>query len=533
MTRSALTRMSPRSLRAFAVLLLVAAGVLAPSTTAFADATYSPVSDFVSNQGDYGVHLERNDSTGVLRATAFNNTTVPRSVGLGVDDAVQGSVTPLWNRGTDFATAFSTTLDAATTYATELPSGIGMTYGFYADLPAVAGDPAAVLLGTYREPGRWLPVRFDADASATVTDVHFGYDLSLSSSTANAGVTITIDAPSAGLTAGEVWAAPASAQRSPFDSGSPSILQWQGYGAGLRTIDLGSATRIATAQFGAGRLHQQVAIPASLAPGDYDLVVGDPASGWWPIGTTSISTDHNLTVTAPGDTPVGDSVVVQPVDSTTSSAPVTITFASVTAGGTTTLSTSSTPPSSEQTGFSFLSSTSPVYYYLEVHATFTGSATVCFPGTTGDHVYHYDGTQWVDITDASQQAPGMVCATTTSFSPFAVARPFTFLAPVANSVLNLVQGGSAVPLKFTGTDKGLNIIAAGYPSSRAVSCPNSVTDPVETLASPTASNALSYDPKTSTYTYVWKTDKAWRGTCRTLALRLVDGSTQRATFQFK
>jgi hypothetical protein len=34
-------------------------------------------------------------------------------------------------------------------------------------------------------------------------------------------------------------------------------------------------------------------------------------------------------------------------------------------------------------------------------------------------------------------------------------------------------------------------------------------------------------------TYVWKTDKAWAGTCRQLVIWFVDGTVARATFKFK
>jgi hypothetical protein len=32
--------------------------------------------------------------------------------------------------------------------------------------------------------------------------------------------------------------------------------------------------------------------------------------------------------------------------------------------------------------------------------------------------------------------------------------------------------------------------------------------------------------------FVWKTDKAWSGTCRTLRVSLNDGTTHTATFNF-
>ena len=41
-----------------------------------------------------------------------------------------------------------------------------------------------------------------------------------------------------------------------------------------------------------------------------------------------------------------------------------------------------------------------------------------------------------------------------------------------------------------------------------------------------------YDPATDTYTYVWKTDKAWANTCRELLVKLKDASVHTAVFHF-
>ena len=47
------------------------------------------------------------------------------------------------------------------------------------------------------------------------------------------------------------------------------------------------------------------------------------------------------------------------------------------------------------------------------------------------------------------------------------------------------------------------------------------------------SSSLAYDAASETYSYVWKTDKAWKGSCRQLVLGFADGSFQRANFMFK
>jgi hypothetical protein len=118
----------------------------------------------------------------------------------------------------------------------------------------------------------------------------------------------------------------------------------------------------------------------------------------------------------------------------------------------------------------------------------------------------------------------------------AVLLPFTgFLAPVDNPpIVNAVNAGRAVPVKFSlGGNRGLNILAAGYPQSMQVAC-NSAS-PVDTVeqTSTAGTNSLSYDSTSNTYTYLWKTDKSWSNTCRLFTMRLIDGTDHTAVFQFK
>ena len=47
------------------------------------------------------------------------------------------------------------------------------------------------------------------------------------------------------------------------------------------------------------------------------------------------------------------------------------------------------------------------------------------------------------------------------------------------------------------------------------------------------SSSLSYDPSTDQYIYIWKTDKTWAATCRTLVIKLTDSTYHRANFKFK
>jgi hypothetical protein len=110
-----------------------------------------------------------------------------------------------------------------------------------------------------------------------------------------------------------------------------------------------------------------------------------------------------------------------------------------------------------------------------------------------------------------------------------------FLQPVdPRPILNLLKAGGAVPVKFSlGGDQGLDIFSAGYPRSQVIACDSTAdVDGIETTASP-GGNSLTYDAASETYTYIWKTDKGWAGTCRQLVLGFTDGSIQRANFKLK
>lgn len=110
----------------------------------------------------------------------------------------------------------------------------------------------------------------------------------------------------------------------------------------------------------------------------------------------------------------------------------------------------------------------------------------------------------------------------------------TFRPPVdAPPVVNAVTAGRGIPVKFgLGGDLGLDIFATGSPASQVVACDTKeLLDQVETTVSAGASS-LSYDATTQTYSYVWKTDKAWSRTCRQLILEFADGTTRIAIFHF-
>ena len=114
--------------------------------------------------------------------------------------------------------------------------------------------------------------------------------------------------------------------------------------------------------------------------------------------------------------------------------------------------------------------------------------------------------------------------------------PFTgFFSPVANApALNGVKAGSAVPMVFSlGGNQGLGIFASGYPVAQQVSCSTGVSTDITADTVSAGGSTLTYDPQSNTYTYVWKTQKNWAGTCQQFVMRLSDGSYHMANFQFK
>ena len=109
-----------------------------------------------------------------------------------------------------------------------------------------------------------------------------------------------------------------------------------------------------------------------------------------------------------------------------------------------------------------------------------------------------------------------------------------FFQPVDNANLNVAKGGSGIPVKFNlGGNQGLAIFVAASPSSSKVACDNQADqDTIEETVN-AGGSSLTYDLTASQYIYVWKTDKAWAGTCRRLDLKLIDGTTHWAYFKFK
>ncbi len=175
-------------------------------------------------------------------------------------------------------------------------------------------------------------------------------------------------------------------------------------------------------------------------------------------------------------------------------------------------------------------------YASQIPLAYGGAAAP--PATSPTIVYN-----GLNLTNPVDYIPfrcsGVDASPAIGFQPVAGTSPcYTFsgfFQPVDNlPAENVVKAGRAIPVKFSlGGDQGLNIFAAGYPTSIVIPCGVAATDATVETTVAAASSSLSYDASTDTYTYLWKTDKAWANTCRQLVMKLSDGSQHIANFKFK
>jgi hypothetical protein len=108
-----------------------------------------------------------------------------------------------------------------------------------------------------------------------------------------------------------------------------------------------------------------------------------------------------------------------------------------------------------------------------------------------------------------------------------------FFTPVRNApVTNVVRAGRTIPIKFSlGRYEGLQVLKPEAPTSSIMACrviaPSEISDDDADDDSPGGLRAEGH-----MYTYQWKTDRAWAGTCRRLVLALADGTRHEALFRF-
>src|SRR4029077_3559334 len=112
-----------------------------------------------------------------------------------------------------------------------------------------------------------------------------------------------------------------------------------------------------------------------------------------------------------------------------------------------------------------------------------------------------------------------------------------FFQPIDNlPTLNSVKAGQTIPIKWQLKDASGNLIsdlgslAQNGLTSGSVACGSAPVDVVEELSAP-GSTVFRFDG--TQFIYNWQTTKSWAGGCRTLQVRLSDGTSHYAQFTFK
>jgi len=101
---------------------------------------------------------------------------------------------------------------------------------------------------------------------------------------------------------------------------------------------------------------------------------------------------------------------------------------------------------------------------------------------------------------------------------------------------NSVKAGQTIPIKWQLKDASGNLIsdlgslAQNGLTSGSVACGSAPVDVVEELSAP-GSTVFRFDG--TQFIYNWQTTKSWAGGCRTLQVRLSDGTSHYAQFTFK
>ncbi|MGB6680871.1 MAG: post-COAP-1 domain-containing protein, partial [Candidatus Bathyarchaeia archaeon] len=133
---------------------------------------------------------------------------------------------------------------------------------------------------------------------------------------------------------------------------------------------------------------------------------------------------RDIVLTLAVNTPEGTDVIVEPVDDTTGTNPVTMTFSSVTDEGVTSLATSDVGPEAPA---GFMLGDPATYYDVATSATYSGQIEVCidYSGTSyGDELnlklFHYEDSAWVDCTTSLDMTNKIICGSVTSLSAFAI-----------------------------------------------------------------------------------------------------------------
>ena len=105
-----------------------------------------------------------------------------------------------------------------------------------------------------------------------------------------------------------------------------------------------------------------------------------------------------------------------------------------------------------------------------------------------------------------------------------------FRPPVNPNGITTRNAGTSVPIRFSlGGFRGLDVLAS-VPSFQRTNCTGGA--PIGPPIPAAAGEPFSYDAGSDTYSFVWKTQKAWANWCGTLTLELADGTAEEVRVRF-
>ncbi|MEI7745269.1 MAG: fibronectin type III domain-containing protein, partial [Chloroflexota bacterium] len=170
-----------------------------------------------------------------------------------------------------------------------------------------------------------------------------------------------------------------------------------------------------------------------------------------------------ITPTQLAATPLGTNVTVIPLDPATGTAPVRLTFGTVTTPGVTTVTSGLANPATG--GFSIGNPATVID--VVTTAAYSGSITICFSyagvtfgGAGNPAIYHYTAGAWTDVTTSVDAVAQVVCGVATSLSPFTVGLPNT--EPGAPTGVTAVAGETSATVSWAAPASDGGSAITGY-----------------------------------------------------------------------
>jgi hypothetical protein len=232
-------------------------------------------------------------------------------------------------------------------------------------------------------------------------------------------------------------------------------------GAGGQT-DLPLVSGVASIYPGYGVGALELTLDRALAWNDTSVTVAFDAAGSTPLenlaGTQMLASFSPLGVTLNlPNTPLQPDPVSVPLATEGGPTVASVTFPSVTGAGTTSIEAID-PATLQAVPGGYSVDPAAAIYDISTTATYGGQVTVCLSYAGYDpeptSLLHYASGSWVDITTSKDATNQLICGTTATLSPFALARVayhvLGFSQPLNDpeSPLSVFKKGSTIPVKF-------------------------------------------------------------------------------------